>query len=43
VSWDSSAIQTGGGTFSFTFTKAGTFTYHCNFHPSMHGTIVVTG
>jgi plastocyanin len=43
VSWDSSAIQSGGGTFSFTFTKAGTFTYHCNFHPSMHGTIVVTG
>lgn len=43
VSWDSSAIQSGGGTFSFTFTKAGTYTYHCSFHPSMHGTIVVTG
>jgi plastocyanin len=43
VSWDSSAIDSGGGTFSFTFTKAGTYTYHCSFHPSMHGTIVVTG
>lgn len=43
VSWDSSAIQSGGGTFSFTFTKAGTYTYHCSFHPSMQGTIVVTG
>ncbi|HEY7974147.1 MAG TPA: plastocyanin/azurin family copper-binding protein [Ktedonobacterales bacterium] len=42
VSWDSSAISTGGGTFSFVFTKAGTYTYHCSFHPFMHGTIVVT-
>src|SRR5438128_1366690 len=24
-----------GGTFSFTFTKAGTFAYHCNIHPYM--------
>ena len=30
-----------GATFSFTFTKAGTFPYHCNIHPSMHGTVVV--
>lgn len=43
LSWDSGAIDTGGGTFSFTFTKAGTYTYHCSFHASMHGTIVVTG
>lgn len=42
VAWDSSAIDTGGGTFSFVFTKAGTYTYHCSFHPFMHGTIVVT-
>ncbi|HVZ58847.1 MAG TPA: cupredoxin family copper-binding protein [Patescibacteria group bacterium] len=26
---------------SFTFTKAGTYTYHCGVHPSMTGTIVV--
>jgi len=30
-----------GATFSFTFTKAGTFTYHCSIHPSMTGTVVV--
>jgi plastocyanin len=42
VKWDSGQIQQ-GGTFSFTFTKAGTYTYHCNVHPSMTATIVVTG
>jgi plastocyanin len=31
-----------GATFSFTFTKAGTFAYHCTIHPSMHGTVVVS-
>ena len=30
-----------GATFSFTFTKAGTFAYHCDFHPYMKATIVV--
>lgn len=30
-----------GGTFSFRFTTAGTFTYFCRFHPTMRGTIVV--
>lgn len=30
-----------GASFSFTFTKAGTFAYHCNFHPYMKATIVV--
>lgn len=28
-------------TFSFTFTQAGTYTYHCAFHPFMTGTVVV--
>ncbi|MFN8584376.1 MAG: plastocyanin/azurin family copper-binding protein [Dehalococcoidia bacterium] len=30
-----------GDTFSTTFSSAGTFTYMCTIHPSMHGTIVV--
>jgi plastocyanin len=30
-----------GSSFSFTFTKAGTYTYHCRIHPSMTATIVV--
>jgi plastocyanin len=30
------------GTYSHTFTSAGTFTYHCNFHANMHGTVIVT-
>lgn len=39
--WDSGHIAK-TKTFSFTFTKAGTFPYHCMIHPSMKGTIVVT-
>ena len=31
-----------GASFSFTFTKAGTFTYKCTIHPNMMGTIIVT-
>ncbi len=42
VTWDSSAISTGGN-FSFVFSTPGTYTYHCSIHPFMHGTIVVTG
>ncbi|HEY5436023.1 MAG TPA: plastocyanin/azurin family copper-binding protein [Candidatus Limnocylindrales bacterium] len=30
-----------GTTFSQTFTKAGTFAYHCSIHSSMTGTITV--
>jgi plastocyanin len=30
-----------GGTLSFKFTSAGTFTYHCGIHPFMAGTIIV--
>ena len=40
--FDSGALSE-GDTFEFTFTEAGEFAYHCNFHPSMTGTIVVTG
>jgi plastocyanin len=28
-------------TYSFKFTSAGTFTYHCKIHPSMTGTVIV--
>jgi plastocyanin len=31
-----------GGTFSHTFSAAGTFDYVCSIHPMMHGTVVVT-
>lgn len=40
VNWNSSTL-TVNQTFSFTFNSPGSFTYHCNFHPSMIGTIVV--
>ena len=30
-----------GETYSFKFTKAGTYTFHCDPHPYMHGTVVV--
>ena len=31
-----------GSTYTFTFTKAGTFDYVCSIHPFMHGSVVVT-
>jgi amicyanin len=31
-----------GQSFSFTFTEAGSFSYHCAIHPMMKGTVVVT-
>lgn len=34
-------IDAGSGTFSFTFTQAGTYAYHCSFHPYMMATITV--
>lgn len=45
VTWDvagqqSSGTLKSGETFSFTFNSAGTFSYHCAFHPSMKGKIV---
>ena len=38
--WSSGNIQP-GGRFNFTFASAGRFTYHCQIHPNMVGTIVV--
>ena len=32
-----------GQSYPFTFTRAGSFAYHCQIHPSMTGTITVTG
>lgn len=31
-----------GESYSFTFTKAGTYNYHCTPHPYMKGTVIVT-
>jgi plastocyanin len=43
---DSGAFDAGAidpaGSKGVTFDKAGTFTYHCSFHPFMHGTIEVS-
>jgi plastocyanin len=46
-SWDSgltNPVASSGlpDTFSHTFTATGTFTYHCNVHTFMHGTVIVT-
>ncbi len=41
-SFDSGPVKS-GGSFSFTFTEAGTYDYHCTIHPSMKGKITVTG
>ncbi|NVO19931.1 MAG: cupredoxin domain-containing protein [Bacteroidetes bacterium] len=30
-----------GTTFSYTFTKPGTYKYHCSFHSTMTGTVIV--
>ncbi len=38
TSFDSGTIPV-GGTFRHTFTKTGTFSYHCNYHPYMRATI----
>jgi plastocyanin len=37
-----SCLQSGGSTFTTTFTKAGTYAYHCSIHPDMKGTVTVT-
>jgi plastocyanin len=52
VTADNNSFDSGnlnpGDTFKFTFTKAGTFPYHCKYHggpngQGMSGTIIVTG
>lgn len=47
VTADNGAFDSGnigqGASWTFTATKAGTFAYHCIYHPNMHGTVVVTG
>lgn len=39
--WDSGIISP-GGSFKFKFTTKGTFPYHCNIHPFMMATIIVS-
>ncbi|SRR5579872_251387 len=39
-SFDSKGLAQ-GDTFSFRFTKPGTYAYHCTVHPFMQGTILV--
>jgi plastocyanin len=39
-SWGSGDLEQ-GSTYSFTFTKAGTYNYHCGFHSRMKATILV--
>ena len=41
VSFNSGTLEQ-GGTFSFTFTQAGTYPYFCTVHTFMTGTVVVT-
>ena len=31
-----------GATYSYTYTTAGTFSYHCSIHPTMVGKVIVT-
>lgn len=40
--WDSSTIFS-GDSFTRTFNISGTFTYHCEIHPSMQATVIVIG
>ncbi len=40
TTFDTGSLQVGASK-TITLTKRGTFSYHCDFHPFMHGTIVV--
>ena len=47
VTFNDSSITSSGnlshdGTFSYTFTKAGVYTYYCDLHETMTGQITVT-
>ena len=39
---DSGTMDPGGQPYAVTFTKAGTYAYHCNIHNTMKGTVVVS-
>jgi len=41
--FDSGTLSTGQSFTTSAFTSAGTFTYHCNIHPGMQGTVIVAG
>jgi plastocyanin len=45
ITSDSNAFDSGsvksGGTFSFTFATAGSYSYHCTIHPSMVASVTV--
>jgi plastocyanin len=40
--WNSGTLDP-GEVFEFTFTESGTYPYICSIHPSMEGTVIVTG
>lgn len=40
-SWGSSSLLKTGQSYRYTFTKAGTFPYHCGIHTEMKATITV--
>ncbi|MFL5734345.1 MAG: plastocyanin/azurin family copper-binding protein, partial [Chloroflexia bacterium] len=40
--WSSGNLS-GGQSFGFTFTNGGTYPYHCDIHPAMHGSVTVVG
>ena len=42
IGWNSSSLDT-GQSFSHAFNEVGTFSYTCRIHPSMSGTVTVTG